>query len=100
MSRTRANTVPANYSERRIISLENFMLSTNLRGKAALAAFNRAERDANAVPAKPLVPADPQGLKLAAFMARLTNDIRDCRRVRGACLECGIKHCVGVHRKY
>jgi len=43
MSRTRANTVPANYSERRIISLENFMLSTNLRGKAALAAFNRAD---------------------------------------------------------
>ena len=97
MSRTRANTVPANYSERRIIALENFMLSTNLRGKAALAAFNRAQRDADTLPVKPLVPADPEGLKLAAFMARLTNDIQDCRRIRGACLVCGNKHCAGGH---
>jgi len=98
MSRTRVATVPANYSERRIIALENFMLSTPLRGKAALSAFNEEQRQLDSQPAKPLIPHDPKGLRLVAFMSRLTNDIRDMRISRGVCPVCGNRLCVGRHR--
>lgn len=99
MSRTRIPTVPANYGERRIIALENFMLSTHLRGKAALAAFNDEQRRLDAMPLKPLIPLDPKGLKLAAYMSQLTHDIRDMRTARGVCPDCGDRNCVGMHRR-
>jgi hypothetical protein len=43
LRRFNAPSVAANHSERRIIALENFMLGTNLRGKEALAEFERQE---------------------------------------------------------
>lgn len=79
MARSMSPTVPSNYSERRIISLENFMLSTTLRGKAALAAFNQLQVEQNLRPTAPLIAPDPLGLKLQAYYRRINEEIRMMR---------------------
>lgn len=75
MARTLSPTVPANYAERRIIELENFMLSTHLRGPSALAAFNALQDEKNRRPPAPLVTVDPLALKLKAFLRRIDDEI-------------------------
>jgi hypothetical protein len=95
--RTRVPVIPANGHERRIIALENFMLSTPLRGVLALAAFNEHQRIEDAKPPKPLVPPDPGGRMLRKFLADLLADIHAMRRMRGVCVECGDANCPGGH---
>lgn len=79
MRRMQAPTVPANYSERRIIALENFMLHTHLRGEAALAAFNYEQAELAAKSIAPLIEPDPKGLKLKAFFGRINSEIAHMR---------------------
>jgi len=79
LRRNMSPVVPANYSERRILSLENFMLQTPLRGKAALAAFNlqQAEQDRKGPP--PLVVPDPNGVRLLRFYDNINREIAAMR---------------------
>lgn len=79
MARVQSRVIPANYSERRIIALENFMLSTHLRGKAALDAFNALQAEQNRRPVAPLIAPDPLGLKLQAYLKPINDEIRAMR---------------------
>jgi len=74
-----AATVPANYSERRIIDLENFMQGTHLRGRIALEEFNRVERERSRRPPAPMVKPDPGGLGLKAFLRSSDEEIAKLR---------------------
>ena len=73
--RSMAPVVPANYSERRIIALETFMLTTHLRGPAALAAFEAQQRELSRRDPEPLVRPDPGGKRLRAFIGRINHEI-------------------------
>lgn len=75
MARSLSPTVPSNFSERRIIALENYMLSTHLRGAAALDAFNILQMEIGRRPATPLVPHDPLGLRLASYYRMIDTEI-------------------------
>jgi hypothetical protein len=77
--RSTAPVIPANYSERRIIALENFILSTNLRGAAALAAFNEKQSEQERKGPPPLVASDPEGLKLQRFYSNIDKEIEAMR---------------------
>jgi len=79
MAKSISPTVPANYSERRIIALENFMQGTHLRNKEALDEFNRLDREQNIRPAAPLVAHDPLGLKLHRFFHDIDSHIEKMR---------------------
>jgi hypothetical protein len=79
MVRQLSPTVPANYSERRIIALENFMQGTHLRGKEALDEFNRQEIEQHKRPAAPLIAPDPGGYRLKQFYARIDETIEKMR---------------------
>lgn len=79
MAQAQSRVIPANYAERRIIALENFMLSTHLRGPAALEAFNLLQAEQNKRPTAPLIAPDPLGLKLAAYLRPINEEIRIMR---------------------
>lgn len=79
MARTQSRVIPANYSERRIIALENFMLSTHLRNQPAMDAFNALQAEQNKRPTAPLIAPDPLGLKLQAYLKPIDDEIRVMR---------------------
>ena len=79
MARFLSPTVPANFWERRIIAIENFMLHTPLRGPAALEEFNRLQAEQARRLAPPLVPPDPYGRKLEEFFARIDDEVTKMR---------------------
>jgi len=77
--RNSAPTVPANYSERRILSLENFMLHSTLRGKAALVAFNAQQTEQERSGPPPLIVPDLGGVRLQRFYANIDKEIKAMR---------------------